>query len=689
MEPTRRRRRPALSCSLCRQRKVRCNREKPCNHCSKSDNAVCDYADNGPEHTVPTHSAKSPVLSINNRSSTLVGASETSADSTRSVANTPATIQPDDSVSSTLAPVLTRAAFTGLSDAFYVHYEQESENASAPGLTTAQHIPRCVSHKTRLFGQSHWMSPGIALFRDLVEILERGNISSALTDIHRCKSLARLIKARNSPPWPIVPTRELPSREVADGLVACYLQTTETIYRVLHIPSFQQSYAALWFSGDDSNMGFIIQVKLVMAIGAATYDDEFSLRKSAIHWIHEAMTWSSSPDDFKARLSVQGLQNQILLLIAQGTVGVARDMVYPATGSLLRTAMHMGLHRDPSRLHPKISLHAAEMRRRLWNTIVELTLQSALNTGGPILLSPTDFDTAPPSNYNDADLDSQCTPAPLTTPTETSIPIAFRHTFPQRLAIAKFLNNLPTPSGPYTTTLQLDTALTNAYKTLITTLKSHPPCLAIFYIDLILKRYISALHVPFLEASLSSQTQFTYSRVTALNAALHTWTSTHSTADASCKRFINTGASFLRTGMIQSVFVIAAELRAEILAARESLVPIAARSDLVDVIRQAEEWAWRSVQRGEETNVKGYLFVGLSRVWLEGLAAGETEEVIVQRLVGRAEEVGRRARGVLEGFVGEDGGEKEVGMIGEGGDVSMSDFLFGFEQAESVSWEFA
>lgn len=46
--PLRKRRRPALSCVECRRRKIKCDREEPCNHCKKSKNAICVYKDAHP-----------------------------------------------------------------------------------------------------------------------------------------------------------------------------------------------------------------------------------------------------------------------------------------------------------------------------------------------------------------------------------------------------------------------------------------------------------------------------------------------------------------------------------------------------------------------------------------------------------------------------------------------------------------
>src|SRR4051812_43948234 len=43
-EPPRKRRRPAVSCTQCRRRKIKCDRSIPCNNCTKSRvGQDCDY----------------------------------------------------------------------------------------------------------------------------------------------------------------------------------------------------------------------------------------------------------------------------------------------------------------------------------------------------------------------------------------------------------------------------------------------------------------------------------------------------------------------------------------------------------------------------------------------------------------------------------------------------------------------
>lgn len=157
--------------------------------------------------------------------------------------------------------------------------------------------------------------------------------SNAAFMLQKCKALGRFIKARRAPTWPCMPTVDLPPREVADQLLNCYFRTTEAIYRILHIPSFKREYEALWVSDTPSDMSFLVQLKLVFAIGATTFDEKYSMRNSAIKWVYEAQTWLSEPT-FKSRLNTQFLQMNILLLLAREFVDIGGDQVVSSLGEV-------------------------------------------------------------------------------------------------------------------------------------------------------------------------------------------------------------------------------------------------------------------------------------------------------------------------------------------------------------------
>jgi hypothetical protein len=91
--------------------------------------------------------------------------------------------------------------------------------------------------------------------------------------MQRCKSLAKAIKSQRTPSWPSPPTADLPSK------------TIETVYRILRVPTFRRDYEALWVSNTEPDTAFSVQLKLVLAIGAIMYYDQFSLRTLAIQWV--------------------------------------------------------------------------------------------------------------------------------------------------------------------------------------------------------------------------------------------------------------------------------------------------------------------------------------------------------------------------------------------------------------------
>jgi hypothetical protein len=394
----------------------------------------------------------------------------------------------------------------------------------------------------------------------------------------------------------------------------------------LHIPSFRRDYDALWIDNTEPDPAFLIQVKLVLAVGAITYDDHFSLRTSAIHWVHEAQNWLAKPD-FKSRLNIQSLQTEILLVLARETVNVGGELVWISAGALFRAAVCMGLHRDPTNLSKRTTL-VTEMRRRLWNTILEIVLQHSLISGSPPFFSLQDFDTEPPRNFDDDQfLGEDPAPKPETNFTQSSIAVAFRKTFPSRLAIVKFLNDLGT-SGTYEETLRLDANLRASYKILRQTLQvyksnalSPPSQFQIRSLDMIINHTLCSLHVPFLGRAIHNTT-YAYTRKVILETILKVWcsaypsssthTNTHtaispSLDDLSC--FTLCGSGFFRTAAFQASHLMVVTLKTQ-LQEEESTGPVPLRPDLLSVLEDVKTWCLRMIRAGE-TNIKCYLLMSI------------------------------------------------------------------------------
>lgn len=525
---------------------------------------------------------------------------------------------------------------------------------------------------------------------DILEQHLRDDTSKTFRVEKQCKSLAKIIKSRRAPPWPCPPTPELPARAVADALVECYLNTSESILRVLHIPSFRRDYEAVWDLTRTPDAAFLVQLKLVLAIGAQTYDSGFSLRPYAMRWVYEAQTWLSAPE-FKSRLGIPFLQTAVLILLAREAAGVGDDMIWANVGFTFRIAMYMGLHRDPASLGPRTTTPlVAEMRRRLWNTVLELVLHSSLNSGAPPLINLDEFDTEPPGNFEDDQLTGQAAgdlvPKSSNQFTQMTMAISLRNIFPQRLAIVKYLNDLSS-CGTYTETLKLDSELREGYKFLTRTLQAcktasrEPSDLTLRAIDLTLRRYLLGLHLPFFTSALQ-EAAFAFSRRVVVESAVRLWRAAFphpfsmpagATADEDpLARIAITGSNF-RTIAVQGFVAITLELKA-LLREEENLGlgPVELRPDLLVALQDYKAWAWKSIETGE-TNTKGYLIGCMANAQVEALRRGLGEEEAVSFVVKAAEEAEERCLGLLGEMEARGRQPQESTPIGVGVDGVVGD----------------
>ena len=186
----------------CRKRKLRCDRQSPCSNCVRSRDAVCVYESSVPlSRRLPlSHGQGTPLvvrerlgdlepvdsISESSQQSTTTGQGSTSRSASGLGAATPTTPATQVSVQdvasmrdkirqleeqlSTSAPKAVESpashsassvvtATSRLGGTYYFHRE-------ASPFGSSQLVTRSVTHKSRFFGQSHWLN-GIAMVRAL------------------------------------------------------------------------------------------------------------------------------------------------------------------------------------------------------------------------------------------------------------------------------------------------------------------------------------------------------------------------------------------------------------------------------------------------------------------------------------------------------------------------------------------
>ncbi|RSL99376.1 hypothetical protein CEP52_009742 [Fusarium oligoseptatum] len=352
--------------------------------------------------------------------------------------------------------------------------------SSSSSTCIPPHTPRLrhVPEKTKLFGQTHWLHtaerfPISGSFHPVqVEPWFNDAKADLLETLQEARNLRFALKKQNAATLeqPIRDLREtLPVKETCDDLIRCYLRTFEPMYRIIHVPSFWNEYSQVWVGEHASTLQPVFFIKLTLILALGTTFKEVSDDAEASHlwrlaqtWIQNAQWWLTGPSE-KTTYNLDGLQAFCLLLLARQTTFNCRGATsWLSSGSLLRAAITMGLHRNP-KLFPGLSLYQREIRARLWTTVLELCVQCCLDLGLPINLSDMDYDACPPSNYNDSDLESgsEQTPKPMGTPTDSSLQVLLAQSLPLRVEAIRLLNDFRHQQS-YEKALEMGTKLRTA-----------------------------------------------------------------------------------------------------------------------------------------------------------------------------------------------------------------------------------
>ncbi|RYP03390.1 hypothetical protein DL764_005175 [Monosporascus ibericus] len=364
-----------------------------------------------------------------------------------------------------------------------------------------------------------------------------------------------------------------------------------------------REYDAYWASPGSSESAFVIQLQLVMAIGSALYDDNFSMRKSAVRWVHEAQAWLVAPR-FKSKLNLISLQIMALLCLARQTTGLGGDLVWIQTGSLLRTAFFIGLHRDPDKL-PGMTQLKAEMRRRLWSTILELDLQSSIDSGSPPMIPLDQCDIGTAANSDDEHLvDAEGRPVSQSPEEFTDIRYFIA------LHVPFFAAALTEPAYAFSRKTGVEMALKIYYA-------ARPRAAPV--------QGSPGFPISPSECSFSGADHYT--------------------------RLTITGGGVFRYIPHLATVIVALELHSQLQEDITIGLP-AARPDLINVLQDSKLWSLQRVEAGD-TNAKGYIIAVALCARVDALLQSVRKDDFERHLVDAALEAGRRLVEIFERSAGD------------------------------------
>lgn len=409
-------------------------------------------------------------------------------------------------------------------------------------------------------------------------------------------------------------------------MATLYFASFESAHRILHAPTFWAEYQRYWENTESATTGLRLRILLVIGIGSSLCGrgDDVGLRSMVHQWIYAAQMWLSGPLE-KDRLDIEGLQIHCLTILAREIFSIGGDLVWMSMGSIVHKAMQIGFHRDPKHL-PKMPVLQAELRRRLWVTILEMMVQSSLDTAMPPRIYFDEFDTEPPSNINDNEMDESTTTVqhhPRSVYTSTSTQLALFDSLHIRLKTLKLLNGLHSGLA-YANVLALSAEITEAYQACNKFAKDNREVgVTPFHhnlLDYLVRRFLIPLHCPFASQARTNPV-FYYSLKVSLDTALAIISPEQ---DESFGHLMAIGGSLFREGYRYATAVIGMELIAQPEAQRLDGT-LHRNSQYIDLLKKATQTlidlSIARIRQGE-TNIKSHMFLNMLVAQAEAVEAG-------------------------------------------------------------------
>ncbi|KAH3011702.1 hypothetical protein KXW60_009434 [Aspergillus fumigatus] len=265
----------------------------------------------------------------------------------------------------------------------------------------------------------------------------------------------------------------MPSRSAADRLISAFFAPHSFVGPIrysIHYPTFMKQYEEYW---ENSASATLTWVALLYSI--------FSLAMKFLPEAKDDSGMSEALGKLYHNKSGQCLEriktNQTTLqtlqaMIAHGIFGFSYHEEWGAglithICSIVRLAMRLGLHRDPSHFS-NLSPFEGEMRRRIWSTIDQIDCLSSFHLGIPAAVRSEDSDTNAPRNLLDTDIEEGMSELPPPRPFSASVPIGYllaKLKLSRAMRrVVEFLNSVQ--RQPYERVLQLDRDLIEAYRSI-------------------------------------------------------------------------------------------------------------------------------------------------------------------------------------------------------------------------------
>ncbi|KAF5982039.1 transcriptional regulatory [Fusarium coicis] len=264
-------------------------------------------------------------------------------------------------------------------------------------------------------GSSHWATilEDIQQLRDELaddgsDIASEGSspFASGLTHQSQAPTISLLANVSCLPVDQILAL--VPPRKIVDRYISQYFNTFDSL--IIHRGKFLAEYANFWVNPSAVSIiwvGFLFSV-MSMAVS-------LQKKEAGVHGL-SASELQTTLDTYRTltihclvagdylRSSVHTVETLLLhFAVDQEAAADANIGNWVLMGVIIRIAMRMGLHREPSHW-PNIRPLQAELRRRAWIALYSIDFFTSTQIGLPRIIKDSQCNTRPPSYLLDSDI---------------------------------------------------------------------------------------------------------------------------------------------------------------------------------------------------------------------------------------------------------------------------------------------
>ncbi|RMZ90091.1 hypothetical protein DV736_g2688, partial [Chaetothyriales sp. CBS 134916] len=548
----RKRNRVPLSCAPCRHRKLKCNRQSPCDNCTKrGDASSCAYSAPVPRKKGSHNSAGANATpdDMQNRIDRLEGLvlslmTNGASSAGPTAANQALSANTTSIGSGSLGPNLDADPDDGQD----TEGDTRDDESETERVTKSFGILKVDQERQRTFyiGEAHWA----ALLNEIGEVKNYFAQHKKEYEAH----LEKVAKTRRDvgsdvgagpallfgatvPPSRAEILAQIPSRYMSDILIDRYFSTFDPATHILHSPAFHRQYNAHWQDPNKTSIVWVAMLFAMMRLAMISYgregDEPPEFRGKCQDMASNFRTQMAhcliTADYTKPHNHI--IETLIFHLHAEYTSNRdAEASVWVLVGIIARLAMRMGYHRDP-KLFPNLAPFQGEMRRRIWTFVRSADLLFSFQAALPSMIRIGDSDTDLPNNLFDDEFDEDSTTLPPSRPEREATPVSYMIA-KGRLSFG-FGRVLEATNGVnrkgYDEVLKIDRGLREIYDGIPDYLKLKPMSdMSLAPISLIMARFSLAiiyhksqcvLHSRYMRQARGNN-RYTYSRRTSLDSAM-------------------------------------------------------------------------------------------------------------------------------------------------------------------------